>query len=96
MADEVIVLDVNINAEQSNQTLSGLNGKLDQLKQQLMNTEIGSEAFKELSKEISATETKIINATQAMKGLGKEELYGKIGQFAGGIVTGKQIGRAHV
>lgn len=85
MADEVILLEFKIDDSQSSTTLNSLNTQLAKMKTELMNTEIGSEKFKKLSKEISAVETKALNAAAAMKGMGKEELFGKIGQLAGGV-----------
>jgi len=70
MADEVII-PVKVDTKDLDNSLNGLNKRLSDLKKQWASVEIGSKAFKDLKKQIDATEKSIKKAGGSVNQLGE-------------------------
>jgi len=84
MAKEIII-DLNVNASDSVQTLSKLETNLEELKQKIKGVGIGSSEFKKLSAEIRTTESQVKNLNKSFEGLDTDAIAGEMGKLAGGI-----------
>lgn len=87
MADEIKLL-LTVDTKNSLGSLSGLEEKLNVLKERIKDVEIGSSGFKALQQEIVKSETQLKNLNKSIEGLDTEALAGEFGKFAGGITAG--------
>jgi len=88
MANETIKIKVETDADDSIKTLNQLESELEQLKVEIKDVEVGSDAFKVLSKEIQRSETQVKNLNKSFEGLDTEALVGEFGKFTGGVTAG--------
>lgn len=88
---ETIKIKVEVDADQSVNSLNSLEKELVDLKTQIGAVDVGSKAFNDLSKQIINTESKVKNLNKSFEGLDTEALTGEFGKFTGGVsaaVTG--------
>jgi hypothetical protein len=85
------VVEVEIKADKAQNTLGGLNEKLERLRKRLEDVEIGSEAFKKLQTQIQKASSEVKTLEKQMEGLEpqqKAEAFLKLGEsIMGGFVV---------
>jgi hypothetical protein len=87
MANETIKIKVETDAKDSIRTLGSLEDQLEDLKKEIKGVEVGSKAFKELSKQIIVAENEVKNLNKSFEGLDSEALTGEVGKLAGGVTS---------
>ena len=85
MANQKITYDLNINTNNSANSIDQLTTDLDQMKIELRGLDVGSAAFKKLQNEVVAADSKMKNLTKSVEGMDMDQIAGEAGKFAGGV-----------
>jgi len=83
-----IRLSLDLNTADSYKSLGDLEDRLNDLKTQIKDVEVGSDVFKEMSNEIRTTESRVKNLTKSFEGMDIDQLTGEFGRLTGGIAAG--------
>ena len=87
MTTEEIIIDLQLNGDQSSKSLNQLEQDLVNLKSALKNVAVGSDEFKKLQAEVIKADSKVKNLNKSIEGLDTEAMAGEIGKFGGGITA---------
>lgn len=76
---------LNIDDRGSSQTLGQMEQKLESLNEEMKQTEVGSQRFKELQQEIQRTNSDLKTFEESMEGVSTEDVASRTGELAGGL-----------
>lgn len=85
---EPVEVQVEVDTEQSINSISALQDRIEQLTEEIKGLEIGSDQFKKLTGEVSKANAKLRDTQKQLEGLDFNQTAGEMGKFAGGVSAG--------